>query len=244
MFKKPLIINAYTYREEILRHAHIESASKFLPDWWKELSPEPTLKLDEKTPSYYKNMRHCAGFLDLYRHGFMVPLWSDLLVELGEKGSPWLSWQFSDEESDAVVHQAHQRGSFLDEKKYQHLKLQTPWILDCKEDIDWIVAPPSWNISEPDDMIVPTGIVNFKYQRQINANMFMRRGDTNRVVHLEFGQPLLQMIPLTERKVIMNHHLIGAEKWKNMKQGGMYSAKFIGSYYKLKDRITKGLSRS
>lgn len=236
---KKIILDAYTDRAEIYRFSQIRPSSEFLPQWFKSLPSTPELNITDKVLGFKKNMRGCAGFTDLYGTGFMLALWSDLLVEMGGKGDPWGRWQFSDEASAAAFHPDAQRNSFMPDSDYQHLKINSPWVLSSSSAIDWLVAPPVWNIANPSELVVPTGILNFKYQNHLNANILLKRAEERRVIHLKFGQPLLHLIPLTERPVEIRHHLVRHEEWVARLNYSGYGAKFIRSYNLLKKLIRK-----
>ena len=236
---KKIIVNAYTNRQEIFEYSKLKPSSEFVPSWWKDLPSKPELVNTPEYLGYKLNMRGCPGFVDLYKLGYMLPLWSDLLVEVGAKGDTSYRWQFSDQYSDATVHPDHQRNKFLPDTEYQHIKINAPWLLETKEDLNWAVVPPTWNVDNPENIIIPPGVLNFKYQRQINANLLIKRDKESKIIKIKFHQPLMQIIPLTEKPVEFRFHLISNEEWENRKNAGGYGCIFSRSYYKLKSLMHK-----
>lgn len=203
-FNTKIIVDFYTTRPEVFEFAKPMKSSKFFPEWWKKLPKEQGA--DTLVP--YSTMKRCVGFTDLYKKGFVLPLWSDLQVSLGEINNPTASWQFADFQSTAIDHPQDQRGDYLPSEQYQHLKLNNPWYAKCSEDIDWAFIDMPWNAANPENIIMPTGIMNYHHQHSLNINLFFPRSAKPRIESLKYGQPLVQLIPLTERDVECRYHLI------------------------------------
>jgi hypothetical protein len=146
-------------------------------------------------------MRACAGMVDTYSRGFMVPLWSALKVAIGEKGSGAYHYQYADEFSMAHVHGQSQRGAFLPDHDYQHLKLIAPWYIHCDEEVSFYSVQPTWNMSTFVDYSVLSGVLEFKYQNVVNINLMFSRGSAQKMVEIPLGQPLMHIMPLDKRPV-------------------------------------------
>ena len=90
MFKK---------KKNILKHSaivkglnEIESAKKFIPDWYKKTkTPETNYK---KIKNFFQedNFKLCTPFLEPFTAGYMITLSTDIAVEQTE-GGPSLSWR-------------------------------------------------------------------------------------------------------------------------------------------------------
>lgn len=213
MFFKPkkIILNCYTCRADVFENARPNKASNFFPEWWK------------KTPKTFKNpnqimplptIKGCYGFTEQFQHGFMLPMWSDFALELRADGG--IRWEFSDRKSEAAPHMAEQRGSFLPPEQFLHMKLVSPWAFTCAEDVHWQFIQPIWNFDNPDKLLIPSGMIEFKYQHGVNVNMFFadRQKFGTRVI--PFGQPLYHIIPMSEREVELRHHLVTVEEWMRL----------------------------
>lgn len=208
--KKDVVLHCYTARPEVYNFAPIKKASAFLPDWWKEL---PKTYKRENAMQEFGTMKMCSGFTDLYSKGFIMPLWSDVKVMIGKKGeqdqnAPAYRYQFSDLVSKMGHHPTSQHNDAYPLTNYQHLKLTSPWVFACEEDIDFLQIQPFWNFSQPEKMFAPPGVVSFKYQVGTNINTFWVRENEDVTHDMPFMQPLLQYIPLTEKKVTLKLHLV------------------------------------
>lgn len=232
IFKKPAVLHCYTHRADVFNYAPVNSASKFLPDWWRVLPKRPRFDNTPKTQlddSLSTNMKGCVGFTDLYKKGFIVPMWCDFAVEVGKTNSNHFKYYFSDCVSEATPHPQVQRGEVYPEAAYQHLKLVSPWRFVCEEDIDFLLLEPTWNFNAPEHLKILPGILNFKYQHGANVNTVWTRGTEDTKYLLEYQQPLLHLIPITNKKVVLEHHLLNTNDFLNLASRSR-AVKFINKY--------------
>lgn len=230
---KPIFVDMYTDKSYVYEFAKPAPASEFYPEWWMSIGK--SIKdgaIDKPT------IKSCEGFVAQYRNGVILPMWSDLMLEVAPLGSTGYRWTYSDGLSNIQVHPVEQRGSYLPETAYQHLKLEAPWVFRCDEDISFQWLQPMWNFDAPEAVLIPPGIVNFKYQFGVNINMFLKRSHSPREVLIEHGQPLVHLIPLTERKVIFRAHLVTNDEIRAL-ASLRTSIKFIGTYRKVKSLLSR-----
>jgi hypothetical protein len=225
-FRRPGVIHVdcFTHRADVFNFSKIDHSKKFIPEWWK--------KLPKNHPTHehpYATMKTCPGFVDLFQKGVILPLWSDLSIILGEIGNNNVGWQYVDQLSELAVHDAEQRGSYLPEDTFQQIKLRSPWILQTKKDLDWGVHGVSWCHADPFLMLFSEGVVNFKWQPGTNINFFLKREKEIRNILIEAGQPMLQFIPLTEKKIVLHHHLVDEKDVVKITSGLKYP-KFVNGY--------------
>lgn len=214
--EKPIYLDCYTSNSSVYKAARISSAINYLPVWWKRLLPTVELPALKEAPNFMiprTTMRHCVGFTDLFKKSFCIPMWSDLAVRLEPAMRDGYAWKFADTHSKLGDHPAFQRGDFMPPEHFQHIKLDSPWSLRCEEDINFLFFDPFWPSYEGEEVaIIPPGILNFRYQPGTNINMFIRKlPDEARHVDIKFNTPLVFITPLTERKVVLRHHLVSKE---------------------------------
>lgn len=203
-FRKTVKLDCYTARPDVYSHASIAPSSKCLPSWFKSLP---------KTGKYdMPNMKGCPGFIDLYKSGFILPMWSDLKITLGGEDTTEYSWQYADTTSEAHVHPEEQRGSFAPPKEFAHLKLQSPWAFECDTDIKWLFIQNAWGMENLPEVIIPPGAVSYYYQLATNVNMLIRKKKEASEVVIPYLTPLVHIVPLTEKEVIFETHLISQEE--------------------------------
>jgi hypothetical protein len=231
-FQKPVVLDCYTNSAGLFNYAKIKKASAYIPQWWKDL-PLTNNHRGHPTPT----MKGCVGFVELYKQGFILPLWSDLHLELGPIGTKDYYYKFSDGRSSITVHSQEQRGEMCDEYAYQHLKFENPWAIRCEEDINFLMTGVEYNQDRPEKMRVLPGIVNFKYQHGANINVIWAREAESKTHLLEFNSPLAHLIPLTERKVELRLHLVSNEIYTSMREISL-STTFLKKY-KINKNVVK-----
>jgi hypothetical protein len=221
--RKPIHLDCFTSTPNAYDFAPIETASNFLPEWWKRLPKTAQSGAVMDAPT----IKGCAGLVDLYTKGVMLPIWSDLDIAIRPDFA--YEWKFADAESKIDVHPFYQTGSFLLDIGYVHMKIVAPWRFSCKEDIDWHFAQPVWNQEAARDYCVPSGVLNFKYQTNININMLFRGIPNN--IHIPHGHPMAHIIPLSERPVKVHNHFVTEEE---LRRHSWRSTSFRAAYYKQK----------
>lgn len=206
LFKKTVILNCYTTSKNAYDLFKIGYARSMIPDWWKNTP---------KTCSY-GNMFHeepsiksCPGFSDLYKKGIMIPLWSDLKIK---SSTERYDYQFADQQSFIEYNHPNTMNQFTQEMNVHSLKIVSPWLFDCSHDIDWLYSSPMWNMQTMDIVTVP-GVVKFNYPMKSNINLMVRKGlDYN--ISLDAGTPIAHIIPITDREVKIQCHLISNSEFE------------------------------
>ena len=204
--KKPVTFKFVTCNKKAYEYAKPDRATKFLPTWWKDLAKE-----HKKNQSV--DMTNCNGFLDLYKQSMIVPLWSGLTLNIGGEGTEYYDWEYSDSVSLAAEHPPMQRGGLFPADKHQHLKLTSPWLLVCDEEIDVSWQQPTYS-NPVNGIIALSGITRPKHMPAVNINLMFERNDTRYL--LDVGYPLMHLIPLTEREFKVEHELVSFDEFEKM----------------------------
>lgn len=200
--KKKLVLNCVTNRHDVATHSPIAKAHAFYPEWWKDLPK--SIAVPDSTLSA-PTMKSCAGMRDLYQYGLMMPMWCDLNIDVGAIGEPKFRHQFADRQSTLLSHPPEQRGTFAEDSRYQHVKLDAPWRFQCDEEVPFIWSEPVWNMEDLIQYRVLPGIIEHKYQHAVNINLLIVRKPVEIASALiPFGAPLVHIVPLTERELVVN----------------------------------------
>lgn len=212
MKKKKIVLDCFTDRPDVIKYSSVDYAHKFFPDWWKNLNKTFIAK-ENNIDVELATIKTCVGFIEQYQHGIIIPMWSDFHIKLGSTIKPEYFWKFSDNISSCGNHSSEQRGSeYLPDNKYCHVKLNSPWFFKCNEDIKFALTPTFWNFYKPEDILIPPGILDFKYQMATNINIFFWYKEKEETYYIKHGKPLVQFIPLSERKLKIKTHLVSKEE--------------------------------
>lgn len=202
---KPVDVYLYTTREDVFNHARPKKASNFLPDWWKKLPKTLTNDGPDQPLFPLFTLKACPAFTNLYASGFMFPMWSDLNVEVDGDN---FKYQFADRASSLTLHLKSQFGSYDLIDKYLHLKILNPWMTLSKSKINFLTVSPIWNNFGCDDIVVLPGVYGFRQPVFANINLLFKKAPQKTIHSLLFGQPIVHMVPLTERPVRLHYDLV------------------------------------
>lgn len=229
--KKKLKIHVFCDHRYLIKHKSIKKSAAFVPNWWKNL--KPTYKPDNERPLFsMPTMKSCSGFTNLYKYGFMIPLWCDVKVMIGKIGTTDYYFQYADQISSAVEHDERQRTGFVEDTEYQHLKFNSPWLIYCEEDIDFIALQPTWNLMKCKNISVLPGAYSFKTIQSTNINLMFTRTNEDQIIDLQAGSPIIHFIPLTQRKIELVYHF--ENKKLSLRTDQLYREKFTRSYEELR----------
>jgi hypothetical protein len=228
--KQKLVVDCFTYRQDIYKHNPIDYASKFYPSWWKN------------TPSSFKNdfyeastIKKCSGIIDTYQKGFMIPLWNDFAFKVENKK---IFWTHADHESQCEAHDHRQWQTYADINKYSNLKIISPWLMKCKNDINFYFTKPFWNHPLNTPYHILSGVSNMKYNHGTNI-LLMIDNHKDYDCTMEAGTPIVHIVPFTEKKLIIKNHLIDISEFEKMDSERWKLKKFVGAYLKSVSNIKK-----
>ena len=158
-------------------------------------------------------------------------MWSDVTIKSNSQG--WC-YQFSDGKSSIVQHESVQYGSNF--PHFNHFKIMSPWILKEKTGVQFAFTQPTWNhLDFKENIIILPGVENYKYQSSTNINMFLKKIDDYQY-DINFGTPIVHLLPLTDKNVKIHNHLISDEEFRIMTEKNN-SIKFSKNYKTIKKII-------
>jgi hypothetical protein len=222
--KRKLVLDLFTCQQQVFDAAKPRIASQFFPDWWKQLKtqmpdtplvPQPTMK-------------RCMGFVDHFKHGIIIPMWSDFRIQLSEIGTQNHHALCSDGYTPVVQHSTGQRGGFAPADQYCNIKLESPWTARCNEDVYFKWEQPTWNMNNLTAYVVLPATVEFKYQHSINVHLMFPRLEIPVIRQINFGTPVVHLTPLTERELDVRHHMVTPIEYQNFLFGKRIT--FLNSY--------------
>jgi len=209
--EKEIVLNCYTYRADVYNYFPVVETKKTFPTWLKKVKNSYFNSKDD----YFEGLKSCPAFIEYFTKGFVLPMWSDLSLEVGPSGSDSYKWQHSDRRSEISIHPYIQTG--LSEQEYQHLKLCSPWGFSCSEEVKFLFSAPSWRFGDlPSTVEILNGVVNYRTNAGTNINMLVKRTGEQQKFIIKAGTPLVHVIPLTEKKVIIKTHLVNKETWDSV----------------------------
>lgn len=226
---KKVVINAYTHRADVYKFSAPYKAAQQKPSWWKAIKNKD---LDVNDPFGHRSMKGCAGFNNLYASSIVLPMWSDLIIRVGQHGTGEWAYQYADKISTAISEDNDGRGGWLDDSEYLHMKLDSPWLFASESDTQFLFTNCKWESEDPEQFTVLNGVVDYKTQCATNVNMIIKRADEQQSILIEQGSPLAMMIPMTDKKVELRTHLVSKDEYDKVWMGQSPHLWFKNKYYK------------
>lgn len=211
--RKKIVLDCYTVDPFAFEYCQISKATNHYPEWWQNLPGTKSKIFDGSiTPTSFATAKHCRGFIDLYRKSFILPMWGNILMDVGSREDRMFSWRcnFDAAYSDAPVlhHLAEQIEGYVD-TSFQHIKLASPWLLDTnKKYVGFLMHDPLWNRSDLTEYSILSGVLDFKYQASSNVNLIAQFKEKPRKIHLRPGEPIAMLTPLSDNDIDVKCHLI------------------------------------
>jgi hypothetical protein len=237
---RPITLDCFTAHSGLYHQFPVVKATEIYPSWWKSLKSTaemPTENNPIKTPM--STLKVCEGLLDMYKNMVTIPMWTDLKIQYDEKGG--FAWKSSVDDLN-IGHHPTAQFNHPDFDDLIHMKITVPWMIQEKTGVNFQLFHSDWN--SPANMFkfrIPGGILNYKYQIGANCNMWLPKiiGPSNVQIDLYAGDPLMNLLPLSERKVNIKNHLLDPIEAKQKEHQFGYSSKFVGRYKFLKKLYSK-----
>jgi len=225
---KPIVVDCFTANPAIHEFFPIELATSFYPAWWKNLESSLKSKSEYGIVLPAPTIKRCDGIIELYKKGFVIPLWSDLIIETTSAGE--FRYQYSSLENFPIVN--HSRGGMGPAfDNFIHMKIQSPWIFEEKTGVQFLWQQPSWNLFEYlNDLHILPGVINYKDQGGTHINSLLSK--KNNRLELSSSQPLVHITPISDRKIVVKNHLVGEVEWHQKSMRYTYVSSFLGRYKK------------
>lgn len=210
-FKKPVItIDAFTYDEGTRIEVAPKPTSKFIPKEFKRL-PNKIPSMNNNIIIEQATLKGCTGVLNLFTTGFIIPAWCDFNVQVDAGGS--YQWNGAHRTLDVSDHPPQQlwEGFY---PKHSHIKLHNPWVFREKTGVNFTWQGCIWHNYAHDNMVILPAVLDFKYQATTHVNMMIKHDSQ---LSMKAGDPLVQLIPVSDKKVEIKTHRVSYEEWDSMR---------------------------
>lgn len=172
-------------------------ARKNFPSWFNQISssidPHNSQLINDKR---YSTVKRCPGIVDYISAGYVLPLWTDLIVRY-DSGKGELACEASAPWTNIQVHQSKQFDNTslksLIEPYKNIIKLESPWRVKLPKGFSSLMVEPFYYDSSLVFTVIP-GVVD--HDSFFVANVFIKwnlygKGE----YYLKKGTPLCKIIP-------------------------------------------------
>lgn len=205
-------LDAFTSDSYLYETTPVVPSHKTYPEWWLNIpnghvrnfdysKVHSGMSQDEITSMVLRdnNIKNCYGFLEFYKKGAVVESWSDLAIKVGPAGYKYIN----SNGNAPVEHPSSQYGKGF--KNFHHIKLDNPWLFKEKTGTKFLLVGATWALDNY-SFVIPPGILDFTLTSIAHVNMFLPKRSEEFI--LSIGQPLIHLIPLSEKKLKIKNHLV------------------------------------
>ena len=227
----PIVLDFYTFDPSAYEYAQ-PTIGKTKPKWLSNLCPIITQQKPGMPAGYVEKFPtaiYCPAIRDMINEPISIPSWYE--TELVVSNGTWMDVKGPVWGEKIEQHTNNQVGdNFYKDRIF--LKLISPWKGICKDPVNFLYLPNFYgsDFFDTNDIVVPTGYTNFKYQNSTNIHLWVKNKPEPYSIQLPIRTPLLSLVPITERKVIIRNHLVDFSTWYSM--GSPNPKVSIGAYYK------------
>lgn len=231
---KTIVLHAYTDQQDQYDAYQPMLARKFIPDWWKKIP----LHRETDMPGYPKmpvaTLRDCPAINGILKEGIIFPAWAEMHIKVDSGGNT-----FTHTVPDYIQTGSHDHRDWQFHKpNMQLIKFTSPWCLTEETGVNFVWIKPDWHHEDPLAYWGIPGIIEYKYQHACLNNIMVKM-DTK--LKIPAGLPWLQLIPMSDKPIELECHLVSSEKLNQLNSGVGHS--ISGGYLKRIQAIRKQQER-
>jgi hypothetical protein len=214
-FKKSKIeLDCFTYIDQLPELFPIISSIDAVPSWYRSL-PSHINAGNALFPSLSQStIKGCAGITDYFKNSITIPNWIEHRFSIQPDGN--MHFMGLREDMPYESHPKHiQMGSAMPD--YAHIKLSSPWQFKENTGVKWAWIQSSWHQEDPCQYCIPPGIINYKEHHTTNINVLIPIKNSPKEIVIPAGEPLVQLVPMSDLDVSIHLHTIDYQEWTKMK---------------------------
>ena len=218
--------------------APVKPASYFIPQWFKDMSDFIEMPgNNDKPPNYFGKVgdtakklhggtvKRCPAIIDLISGGYIIPMWSDFLLQ---NDGTLLEWDNKNFPYGIEFHNNSQIYNWkLDKKDFKEgVKFSNPWRIYTPPGYSVMFLAPYYQFEKR--FTVLSGIVETDSYHAINFPTLIH---TQKDIIIERGTPFIQVIPFKRDDFILDIGEMSDEQMKTDKEHKLHlSTKFKNAY--------------
>ena len=213
---KKIVVDAFTWNVGAYEYAPVKHMKKCIPSEFKK---HPNTYISDMGNNFYtehSTMKGCVGLINLFTTGIALPLWSDMSIDINDKGG--YRWTSASDKCGVESHSREQmwKGFYSD---WTHIKLISPWALKEKTGVKFMWSHTDYhNCDSKQNIKILQGILDFKYNNATHPQL-MIKNDTQ--WHAKAGDILAHIVPLSEKDVVIKTHLVSKEEYERIHVPGI-----------------------
>lgn len=219
---KSITVDVYTNQSYAYEQCKPQLAKKYIPEWWKSLPASRPTHQEYYDDLPISSMKQCPAINDILKAGIIFPSWCELHMRIDDHGRKEV--RVFPEDVALLPHD--ERDFDFHKPNLAHIKVGSPWFIKETTGVKWVWMKPDWHVKNPVAYWSVPGIIEYKHQHGALNNIMVPWGSS---IKIEVGDPWLQLVPLSDKPIKLNVHLVGADEMNKLNTVNISS---VGSYMK------------
>ena len=158
---------------------------------------------------FRSSIKLCYGFKKLYDRGIILENWTDILIDVDD--TEGYRYKYAGGSAPKCHDPDQYKGGFKD---YYNMKLVSPWCFRSRDDVDLLEIGAEWSLDKFNIRILP-GVLNVN-NTGTTINIFTMLPKKKYQFLIPAGQPLVHIIPLTEKSLTFTNHLVTKQEFDSL----------------------------
>lgn len=203
---------------------------RYTPEWFKKTPREIKEMSRHRVDITRGTIKNCPGVIKTLTAGFVIPLWTDIVFRFNPDGS-W-GVEVADGVTTLMPHSREQFPLFY--KNYAQVKLSCPWAALASDKAKFYMTEAFYHLDESRPFKVAPGVLDFYTQHSTNIQLFFPITSESYQVELYAGTPLVQILPLFDNPIKLQHELLDSQAKFDRKFMGGTTPFFYNKYKRVK----------
>lgn len=239
--KKPLKLECYTYLDYASRHFPLEIAKKAIPETFSSMPAQIKAPANYTSCPYTKlihgrkmnTIKSCDGILDLWGKSYVLSSPFDVAINIKNDKVEYATP--NDTLFKIGQHPQEQFAPMF--PGYANVKIIIPWKFVASDKFTCMFSPAIYHMDNDvrENIILPPGLVDYKYVHSTNINMLVKLQKDQKVIHIKAGTPLIYITPLTTEPVELVIKTVDQMSWEGL-ENQMVGFKSIYKWLKRRDK--------
>lgn len=235
--KSKIVVDCFTAFKSVHDVYPIKPAIHFYPEEMSRMSSYYEEESKELKSIFKRStIRRCVGINDLYKSGFIIPLWTDVAINTKSGLAGGTTFALMNKPFSFEVHPPVQYPNMFEE--YWHIKLESVWHLREKSGVSFTWNPAIWNLHKLNkNVLIPPGVLHFDVQGSTNLNMFLPKNAGE--FSINAGTPMVHLVPQSEKDLVIKTHLVSMEEIDKIGIPVELSSIFPNRYLRYRKALSK-----
>lgn len=240
--KKKAVLECYTPLDYIARHFPVEQASKNKPKAFLDMPTQMAAPANYTACPYSKlingrkmnTIRACDGILDMWSRSYILTAPFDVAINVKNNKVEYQS-------TNQTLHPLTQHPSAQFTplfSGYANVKIVIPWKFISNRSFYWMFSPAIYHLDEDvrNSILIPPGVVNYKYVHSTNINLLVKLQEEQKVIHIKAGTPLVYLTPMTTEPVDIHIKTVERTYWEGL-ENQTIGFKSVYKFLKRRDKV-------